>query len=454
MGDNGSVEWLLLAISLLLVAMCGLFVAAEFSLVTVDRAEVEKAAVSSRRAAGVLRALKTLSTQLSGAQVGITITTLAVGFLAEPAIANLLRRPLRGVGVPDGALLPVSLAVGLVLASFVTMIFGELVPKNVAIAIPLATANATQGFQRFFTKVMAYPIRFLNGTANAVLRLVGVEPQEELRSARSASELSALAVRSAREGTLDSDTAQLVEKSVAFGPRTAGEIMTPRLRMATVSFNDTVADVIDMSASTGFSKFPVIKSSVDDVVGAIHVKQAVAVPRSQRDAVTVREIMVEAIMVPETLRLDPLLSLLRGESFQLALVSDEYGGTAGVVTLEDVVEEIVGEIADEHDRSASRLRQRPDGSWIISGLLRPDEVFEATGIELPTHESYDTVAGLVLRQLGRVPQRDDAVTVLLPTVDESQPSRSATLRVVRMDGLRIDRIEIRYGAAEDAEAGS
>jgi CBS domain containing-hemolysin-like protein len=179
----------------------------------------------------------------------------------------------------------------------------------------------------------------------------------------------------------------------------------------------------------------------------VHVKQAVAVPRGERSSTRVREVMVPATVVPESLRLDPLLSLLRGEGFQMAIVSDEYGGTAGVVTLEDVVEEIVGDIADEHDRSGARMRQRPDGSWIVSGLLRPDEVLDATGLALPEHEDYDTVAGLLVQHLGRIPVREDAVDVALPVVipdddDEEPIIEHAHLRVVRMDGLRVDRIAI------------
>ncbi|MCZ4498341.1 MAG: HlyC/CorC family transporter [Marmoricola sp.] len=450
-------EWLLLGVSLALMVVCGLFVAAEFALVTVDRAEVEKAAASGDRAAeGVAVALRSLSTQLSGAQVGITLTNLAIGFLSEPAIAKLLTDPLRSIGLPEGAIDPTSVAVGMIIATFATMIFGELVPKNVAIALPLVTAKATQGFQRLFTTVISLPIKFLNGSANAIVRSLGVEPQEELRSARSSEELASLASRSASEGTLDTETAHLVQRSIAFGPRTAGEIMTPRMRMATVDVTDPVAEIIQLSAATGFSKFPVTKGSTDNIVGSVHVKQAVAVPRSDRSSTRVREVMVPATVVPESLRLDPLLALLRGEGFQMAIVSDEYGGTAGVVTLEDVVEEIVGDIADEHDRIGARLRRRPDGSWIVSGLLRPDEVLDATGLALPEHEDYDTVAGLLVQLLGRIPVRADEVVVPLPVVqpdddDEDPVQEHAVLRVERMDGLRVDRISLRLKTA-DAEA--
>ncbi len=454
----GNMDWLLLGVSLALMVACGLFVAAEFALVTVDRAEVDKAAQSGDRGAeGVATALRSLSTQLSGAQVGITVTNLAIGFLAEPAIADLLKGPLHDLGLSHGAVDATAVVIGLVLATFATMIFGELVPKNVAIALPLATAKTTQVALRMFTTAMSLPIRLLNGSANALIRSLGVEPQEELRSARSAEELSSLAGRSASEGTLDTETAHLVQRSIAFGPRTAGEIMTPRMRMASVDASEPVSEIIELSAATGFSKFPVTKGSTDNIVGSVHVKQAVAVPRADRGSTLVREVMVPATVVPESLRLDPLLALLRAEGFQMAIVSDEYGGTAGVVTLEDVVEEIVGDIADEHDRSGARLRQRPDGSWIVSGLLRPDEVRDATGLDLPEHEDYDTVAGLLVQALGRIPARGDSVIVPLPVVvpeddDEDPVEEFVELRVELMDGLRIDRLSIRRHQRAEADA--
>ncbi len=442
-------EWVLLAVSVLLMLTCGVFGAAEYSLVTVDRAAVERAAADGDRSAGgVLVALKNLSTQLSGAQIGVTLTNLIIGFLAEPAIAALLETPLSSLGLSEELVTGVAVAIGLVLATVATMLFGELVPKKIALAAPLSTARATQRFQRTFTMVMKGPIRVLNGSANAVVRALGVEPQEELRSARASDELASLAGRSADEGKLDTETAHLVQRSVAFGPRTAGEIMTPRVRMACVDLADPVSAVIAQSSATGFSKFPVIKGSSDHIVGSVHVKQAVAVPRAERSSTPVREVMVEATVVPESLRLDPLLRLLRGEGFQMAIVSDEYGGTAGVVTLEDVVEEIVGDIADEHDPLGSRLRQRPDGSWLVSGLLRPDEIADATGIDLPEHEDYDTVAGLLIRALGRIPERGDEIAVDLPVVlpdddDDDPVLEHATLKVTAMEGLRIDRLVLR-----------
>ncbi|MBU2075820.1 MAG: hemolysin family protein [Actinobacteria bacterium] len=436
---------LLLLAALLLVVACGVFVAAEFALVTVDRNKVDQlAADGDVGAVGVQRALRSLSTQLSGAQVGITLTNLGIGYLAEPAISSLIEDPLATAGVPDGAVTPIALALGLIISTILTMLFGELVPKNFAIALPLATARATQRPMRLFTAVNTYPIRFLNGAANALVRRLGIEPQEELRSARSSTELASLIARSADEGTLDADTAELMERSVEFGTRTAGEIMTPRMRTLSLELNDRAQAVIDLTRSSGHSRFPVLDED-DNVAGTVHVKHAVALPVHERTTTKVKHLMVRPIVVPDSLRLDPLLQLLREDGFQMAVVLDEYGGHAGIVTLEDVIEEIVGDISDEHDRLGSRGRQRRDGSWVLSGMLRPDEVEDLTGIELPEDESYDTVGGLVMRSLGKVPETGDIAEVPVP--DRSDPDEPreqlAVLAVEHMDGLRVDRVSLR-----------
>jgi CBS domain containing-hemolysin-like protein len=437
---------LLLALALALVAACGVFVAAEFSFVTVDRAQVEReAAAGDPGAEGLRKALRSLSTQLSGAQVGITVTNLAIGFLAEPAVSDIIDGPLERLGVPGGAITPIGATTGLVFGSVVTMIFGELVPKNLALAKPMVTAKATQRFQRAFTALMRGPIRILNGSANAVVRRLGLEPQEELRSARSSTELASLIARSASVGTLDADTAELMERSVEFGSRTAGEIMTPRVRTLTLEENDRAVQVIELARQSGHSRFPVLDSE-DAVVGTVHVKNAVALPVHERPTTRVKHLMVKPIVVPDTLRLDPLLALLRKDGFQLAVVLDEYGGHAGIVTLEDVIEEIVGDIADEHDRLGDQAQRRRDGSWLISGLLRPDEVEDLTGVALPESEDYDTVAGLVLQVLGRVPSKGDIAEVAVPEVDPDEDApreRMVTLTVEHMDGLRIDRLTLR-----------
>src|SRR3954471_9635779 len=249
--------WLLLLAALLLILACGVFVAAEFSFVTVDRSKVDHAAAEGDVGAqGLQQALRSLSTQLSGAQVGINVTNLAIGFLAEPAISDLIDGPLTSAGLPEGVVAPLSLALGLAFGTVMTMIFGEMVPKNIAIARPLETARATQGFMRAFTALTSRPIRVLNGSANAIVRRLGIEPQEELRSARSSQELASLIARSASVGTLDPDTAELMERSVEFGSRTASEIMTPRVRTLSLDENDRALAVIELTRKSGHSRFP------------------------------------------------------------------------------------------------------------------------------------------------------------------------------------------------------
>jgi CBS domain containing-hemolysin-like protein len=440
------VEWILLGVSAVLMLACGLFVAAESSFLAVDRPLVERLAASGDRGAqGTLVALRSLSTQLSGAQLGITITNLTIGFLAEPALGTLLRGPMAAVGTPDAMGHTVAYGLALVVSTIVTMLVGELIPKNIAVALPMATAAATQWPQRAFTRVMAWPIRFLNGVANAVVRMLGVEPKEELRSARQPTELRSLVLRSAAQGVIDDETAELVARSIAFGNRTAADVMTPRVRVIFLDAKDTAADVIEAARTSGHSRFPVIDKGPDDVVGIVHIKQAVSVEPDRRRSIRVNEIADPAATVPDSIELDPLLTLLREQGMQMAVVVDEYGGTDGVVTLEDLVEEIVGDIADEHDRLSARSRHRSDGTWSLSGLLRPDEVAEQTGLLLPESDDYETIGGLMHAVLGRIAERGDTVDLeAVPTQENGDevaiPAVPVRLTVEHMQGRRIDRL--------------
>ena len=440
------VEWILLGVSAALMCACGLFVAAESSFLAVDRPLVERrAADGDSGAQGTLTALRSLSTQLSGAQLGITITNLGIGFLAQPALGVLLRGPMEAAGIPTGMVSTAAYVAALVLSTIVTMLIGELIPKNIAVALPMATAAATQWPQRAFTRLMAWPIRLLNGTANALVRMVGVEPKEELRSARQPTELRSLVLRSAAQGSIDDETAELVARSIAFGDRTAADVRTPRVRVRFLEAKDTAADVIEAARATGHSRFPVIGKGPDDVVGIVHIKQAVSVEPDRRRSVRLSEIAQPATTVPDSIELDPLLTLLREQGMQMAVVVDEYGGTDGVVTFEDLVEEIVGDIADEHDRLSARTRHRSDGTWSLSGLLRPDEVAEQTGLLLPESEDYETVGGLVHALLGRIGERGDTVDLAaIPTQEDDDELGASTVQVrltiERMQGRRIDRL--------------
>ncbi len=436
------IEITLILVSLAMVALCGLFVAAEFSLLAVNRTAIERKAERGNRAAkGILRALRSLSTQLSGAQLGITITNLVIGFLAQPSLASLLRQPLLNIGVPESAVGEVALFFGIAIATAVTMVFGELVPKNLAIARPFATAKFVQRFQRSFTKTMRVPIHILNASANVILRRFGVEPQEELASARSADELLSLVRRSAEKGTLSKATAEMMERSLTFGDLTALDVMTPRLRMRTVSKDEPAQAVIDAAQATGLSRFPVTGEHTDDIVGIAHIKRAITIPRDQRNTVKISEIMRKPVFVPSGLQLDPLLEQLRSGGMQMAVVIDEFGGTDGIVTIEDLLEELVGEVEDEHDRSkVAAIRRRSATSWHLSGLLRPDEIGEEIGIFLPEHEEYETIGGLMAHALEQIPKVKDSATIA--TVDREGNTLVATLTVERMDGHRVDRLHM------------
>ena len=436
-----------LAIGLLLVLACGAFVAAEFSLITVNRNDVEAAAESGdKRAGGVLQGMKTLSTQLSGAQLGITVTNLGIGFLAEPAIAALVGPPLVDAGLSEVAARSASVALALVLATGMTMIFGELVPKNMAIAQPLRTAKLVVGFQRLFSTIFGLPIRLFNGNANAVVRALGVEPQEELSSARSADELSVLVKRSADEGALAEETASLVQRTLAFGDRRAHDAMVPRGRVDSLEVEQTVADLLELARETGHSRFPV-QDDENEIAGVAHIRHGLAVPFDERPTTRVDAVMGPATFVPDTVPLDDLMDTLRAGGLQMAVVVDEFGDHAGLITLEDLVEEIVGEVRDEHDEETDDTPE-PDGSWDLDARMRPDEATERLGVTVPEHEDYDTLGGLVTMELGRLAEVGDEIVVDTDPAPGEEPAR---LRIVvaEIDGMRIETVHVIVEAAPD-----
>jgi CBS domain containing-hemolysin-like protein len=403
---------LLLAAAFLLILANGFFVAAEFGLVTVERPEAEKAAAEGDRRAGrVVESLRELSFQLSGTQLGITLTSLVVGMLAEPALAELLRGPLTAAGVPGGAVPGVSVIIGMLLASAVQMVIGELVPKNWAVSRPLQVARFVAGPQHGFARLFRPVIAGLNAVANRLVRALGVEPAEELASARTPGELVSLARHSARAGALEQDTADLFVRTLSLGDLTAQHVMTPRVKVSALQASATAEDVVNLTRATGLSRFPVYRDKIDEIAGMVHLKDALAVPAHERLRTPVGRIARPALLVPETLPVRPLLARLRSEQ-PIAVVVDEYGGTAGVVTLEDIVEEIVGEVRDEHDDvlgEAPELAPAPpedgrpagdaDGGCRVDALAR-------IGLDAP-EGPYETVAGLVADLLGRIPAVGD-----------------------------------------------
>lgn len=414
------------------------FVAAEFALVTVDRAEIDqRAAGGDRRARTVRQALRELSFQLSGAQLGITITALLTGYLAEPALARIFKpllRPMAG-SVADN----ITPLLALALATLLSMLFGELVPKNAALASPLPVALATAAPMRGFSRTFGWLIRALNNSANWLVRRLGVEPQEELASARSPEELGLLAAISARAGALPPDIAMLLRRTIRFGDKRAAEAMTPRVDVVALRATATVAELLALSQETGRTRFPIYEETLDLVTGVAGVPDALGVPLARRASTTVAAVAREPVYVPESLDLDGVLAALTAAGADLAIVVDEYGGTDGVVTVEDLVEELVGEIADEFDPDAldgfGPLELTVPGgerTVLVDGVLREDELAEQTGFRLP-EGPYETLAGFLLARLGHIPVPGETVEEagFEFTVVEVERHRIEQVRVVR-----------------------
>ena len=410
-----------------LIAANGYFVAAEFAYVASRRQKfAEAAAEGDKKSERALAVHKRLSFMLSGAQLGITVTSLVLGFIARPAIAGLIEGPLEAVGIPESSSFGISLTIAFVVATIAQMVFGELAPKNLAIAKPEPVARAVAGSTLVFMKVASPLIRLFDGAANRLLRLVGIEPVEELHGGVSADELDLIVDSSAESGHLTMSQATLLERAIDFPELEASDAMVAWNKVVTIDGTATATDLRDAMA-TRRSRFPVVDAD-GAVQGIVHAKDLLGVDRSSYDTVLVHTLMHEVIAVPEAAGLNVVLTQLRTHSTEMALVIDEYGGPAGIITLEDVVEELVGEIEDEYDPTdpVEEFEIEP-GIWTMSATSRPDEIERITGLELPDGE-YDTVAGLVLDRLERIAVVGDAVVV---------------------DGVRIEVVEVEgYGMTQ------
>jgi CBS domain containing-hemolysin-like protein len=422
---------------LVLVLLNAACVGGEFALVAVDRSKIQRSAdEGNRRARGVLRSLRELSFQLSAAQVGITVSSLVLGFIAEPTIGVLVEPVVEALGAPESSAAGISIAVALVLASVVQMVVGELMPKSFAIANPVATAMVFAGPLRWFSTILRPLIRLLDGTATATLRLFHVESKDELASARSLAELGILIRSSAEQLDLAEDEVRMLTRAVRFAGKSALDVLVPRVDVVTLSAQASVLDLVERSVATGHSRFPVMGDDVDDIVGFVHVKDVLEIAPSERGDIPVARIMKPAVVVPETRELDSLLSDLRRAGVHLAMVVDEHGGTAGIVTIEDILEEIVGEIEDEYDPIGPPVVggrfSREIGVVTLEGRTHADEVHERTGLSLPEGD-YETLAGFLLDRLGRIPEPGDVV------IDHTL---GAEFTVIEIDGLRISSVRV------------
>lgn len=412
--------------------------ASEFSLISTDRAQLTADQDAGEKGLDLpIRAVAKTSTHLSSAQLGITLTTLLTGFVAEPALTRMLSPWLTGFELSSEGIKVLSVVLAMTIATAFSFLIGELVPKNMALSAPKRVLKIVVGFQLGFTWVFSLLVRIMNDNGNWLVRKLGIEPREELSSARTADELVSMVRRSATLGSLEQDTAKLLEKTLAMSALLASDIMTPRPKMYSLERESSARDLIDLASTTGHSRFPVTGEDADDIVGVVHLKRGIGVPVERRDQVPVSALMVEPVRVPETMALDRLILQLRGRGLQFGIVIDEYGGTAGIVTLEDAVEELVGELSDEHDRQRSDLLQYADGSLAFSGLTRPAEL-EEFGLSIAEDEDYDTVSGFLMSELGRIPKTGDQVEI-----------SGGRLVVLKMEARRVDRIKFEPVVVDD-----
>ena len=399
----------LLAVLLLILGNAW-FVAAEFALVTARRGRLEAAHEGGDRRAGrALQLLGRLSFALSGAQLGITVTSLAVGFIAEPVFTALFEPLLSPLGIRPALVPVIAVSLGLVVSTAGQMVLGELGPKNLAIAKAEDVAKSLAGGQILYLRLFGPIIHLFDGAANRLLRLVGIEPSEEIDNSVTVEELEHIITSSSASGTLGEGVSALLQRSIEFRDLHADDAMRPRADVVSISGDATCEELTALGVRTGHSRFPVTgPEGLDDLLGVVNIKDLLDVPVAERAITPVRTLAEPELAVPELASLRDVLLLLRDTHTQLAVVVDEFGGTEGIVTLEDIVEELVGDIRDEHDRAERQAVLRADGSWRVPGSWRIDEVRRDTGIELPQGE-HDTISGLLMATLSRVPVVGDTL---------------------------------------------
>ena len=426
----------------LITLLTGFYVAGEFALLTVDRSRIEQMSqAGDPRAKSALQGLRTLSFQLSGAQLGITVTSLLVGFIVEPTIGEALA-PLIGDLWPNVSSLAIANVFALLLATVIQMVVGELIPKNYAIARPTELALFIATPFRFANSLFRPIITFLNATANWTVRLFGIQPREELQGVRSLQELKRLIYSSREGGSLPQDEFALLARSITFGDKTADDALIPRVLVVALRRDETIRGMQTLALKSGHSRFPVCGDDLDDIAGVAHVKDAYRLPADERDDAPVTRIMQEPLFAPESRPLNALLAEMRRERKHLAVILDEYGGTSGILTLEDLLEEIVGEIEDEHDpQRPVTITSPPEGINLVSGGLHPDELLEATGLEVPDGD-YETLAGFLLTLFDRIPRQGDQATF-----------EGWEFKVVEMDRHRIVQVLIVAPVAGSSDRG-
>jgi len=415
----------------ILILANAFFVAGEFAIVAVERSGVERRAREGDRSARrILGSLRNLSFELSGAQLGITVTSLVLGAIAEPALAAVISPLIDRLGFVGGATsLAVSVAVAFVLATTAQMVFGELVPKNLAISRPYRSAVWFGIPMQMVNRALRPLIVFLNNAADWTVRRLGIEPRAELAGVRSMEELELMIRSSGEEGQLDDEEMELLTRAITFSEKVAAEAMIPRVNVVAVNRHQPISELRLMARETGHSRFPVYGLDLDEIVGIAHVKDTLGIPGSGRALTPVEEITEPGLRVPAASRLEYLLAELQEKGRGMAVVIDEYGGTAGIITIEDLLEEIFGEIEDEYDQAAGEMLE-PEQVDVLSGLLHRHDVEERVGFEWPEGH-YETLGGFLVATLGRFPEPGDIIAV-----------GDLAFEVLQMDAHRVDQVRV------------
>jgi CBS domain containing-hemolysin-like protein len=388
-------------------------VAAEFAFVKIRATQVDRLEREGRAGAGMVRAATgKLDAYLAVCQLGITISSLGLGWLGEPAVATVIE-PLFGFfGIPEGLLHPVALAIAFGIITFLHVVFGELAPKTIAIQSTEGTSLFVAPFMRFFYYLLLPGIVVFNGTANLFLRLLGYSPASEGEDTHTEDEIRTLVRQSARRGVLDEDEEEMVGAVFELNDKVAREIMVPRPDVVSLPAEMGLRKLLSVAAAGNYTRYPVYEDdSADRIVGAVHVKDVLRAVESEGglDAnLTARDLAREVLVVPENRPIDEILEEFQNQEIQMAIVIDEWGSFEGLFTLEDIIEEIVGEIRDEFDEEEPAIRKLPDGSYSIDGRIPIGVVNEALGSEFES-EDFDTIGGLVLGHLGRAPEVGDEV---------------------------------------------
>ena len=430
---------------LALVFANGFFVAAEFSLVTVRKTRIDQLiAEGSRRATTVRRAISDPESYIAATQLGITMASLALGWIGEPAIAATIQPVFSFIPATAATVTAHSLATALAFA-FITalhIVLGELAPKTIALQHAEKTSLYVARPTELFMKAVWPFIALLNGLGRAAVRLLGLRPPSGHSLVHSEEELKMLVTASQEAGVLEEDEEQMLHRVFGFGDLTAGRVMIPRTEMAAVSADATLQQVIDQISQVPYPWLPVYRDGLDDIVGILHVTDLFRALTSGPSDFSVVRLTREALMVPETIKADDLLGEMRRRRTHHAVVIDEYGGTAGLVTFDGLMERIVGEMGSEFGPASARISVLADGSALIDGLALVTDVNEQFGLQID-ERIFNTVGGYVLGRLGRRARLGDLIDV-----------EGKRMRVEALDGLRVARVLLSSPAAAPLAAGA